>query len=1401
MKVPARKYNPGFLTDEELVASFCVRTTEFGLLIEALRECVGNSNLHQLVIGQRGSGKTCLLLRVAAELRRDPRLAADFLPIVFAEESYEIATAGEFWLACLTHCATQVPRAEGGVDLEHTVAELRNVRDDRMLAERCLGTLLDIADREDRRLVLLVENMDMLFRDMSDVDAGWRLRKVLQTEPRIVMLGSAISRFDEIDRPDRAMYELFRVRTLRPLNTDECAVLWQSVAGRPVRLETIRSLQILTGGSPRLLAIVARFGASRSFTDLMADLLDLVDDHTEYFKSHLESLPAQERRVYLALATLWRPATAREVADGARLDTSACSAQLARLSKRGAVEIAGGSARRKEYYLSERLYNIYYLLRRGRGPARLVEALVRFMESFYSPPELAEIAVRELGRGTSLMVGVTPPSPAARRPSTESSVAVDALRQSALEELVASPALDSFRDEFGAVADQGAGEQTDDQHPPDEPEVVAATEACKRIDELVAADRRRDALAVCEQVALRFGESNSPAVLDLVAKASVGRGSLLYMLERPQDALAALSEVVERFWKNENPAVWESVATALFHRGVILAELGQPEAALAAYDAEVDRFGDSDLPSVLVQVGKALLNKGQVLGDLGRLRSAVAVYDDVIRRFGDNHPPVESVALALSNKGLALFTLERPREALATCDETIRRFGESETPEVLDSVATALITKGWILEAQDRPNDALAVYDDVIRRLGGSGSIHAGSVAVALLSKARALLSLHRPHDALTASDEVVQRFSGDWAADPVVPAACVHSLVVKGTALGEMGRREEALAVFDDVIARFGDDENGRFHEQVAAALLNKEVELRSSRPKEALVSCDEVIRRFGNSEDPTLMKSVATALVRRSSALYDLKRPADALMTCDEVVGRFGDRKEPALLTLVAEALENKVLALEMLSRREDTLAVFDDIVRRFEDGRIPSLLVPVARALVHKASMLSALGRQEEQLVVCDEVVRRFGESDVPPLIESVAEALHLKVRALAALGRPDEVLVAADEITRRFEHSASMPLLDPVADALLCRGVALGELNLLQDAIATFDAAFGRFGESKSPIAMQAAANALMNKGVTLARLHRTEDAVAVYDDVNRRFGKSKIPVLRLIAAKALVTKGAELAELGRVQDALTTCDEAVRQFGTTDNVPVLESVVYALLNKGSGLRKLKRSQEAVAVYDELLGRFGEHDAPTIRRGVNEALLAKAHVEYDNGLYAAAAATAGRVTEGAHGASPEQRLRGHAVQASARLKRGGWTPTERDVKTVLALLTQSDAGRTTDVACEGGSVVWRRLGKEPGTSPPVGEAVSTLLAFSVDLGVRRILDLIGASPSGRLLSPLVTALEWELGETPRVAREIDEVAHDIQRVLRTLKRESDPPHHERAPEVNRSVQTNPVIESVD
>ena len=546
-----KKYNPGFLTDSEIISSFCVRTGEFDSIIESVRACTGNSNTHTIVIGPRGSGKTHLLLRVAAEVRQEALLAG-FFPVVFAEESYEVSTIGEFWLECLGRLAEQAP--EGGrANLRLSYDDIRTTAGDRELADRCLGLILDFADHHGKRVLLLVENLNMLFSDLADPDAGWRLRHTLQTEPRIILLGSATSRFDEIDSPDHALYDLFRVVTLRPLDTDECTVLWQTVSGKHSAEAAIRPLEILTGGNPRLLAIIARFGAGRTFPELMDDLLDLVDDHTEYFKSHLESLPAQERRVYLALARLWKPATSREISAQARLDINICSSLLKRLEGRGAVAVEGGTARRRQYYLTERLYNIYYLLRRDGGSNRVVEALIDFMTCFYSPAEIWDF-VKQIPEQVHESVGM--PTPATEYFAM--AMNLEGLRFAELGQV--NEALEVYDDMLRGSGPDGAPRY----------ETWVADVLIRKASLLFRIEgRETETIVACDALLSQFSTREDNSFRETVAAGGLLKGIALFRNGHIAEAVRAVDEVVMRYETTASPGVAGFVSLALIAKSVL----------------------------------------------------------------------------------------------------------------------------------------------------------------------------------------------------------------------------------------------------------------------------------------------------------------------------------------------------------------------------------------------------------------------------------------------------------------------------------------------------------------------------------------------------------------------------------------------------------------------------------------------------------------------------------------------------------------------------------------------------------------------------------------------------------------------------------------------------------------
>ena len=383
---PIRKANPGtFQSDQEVIRQFVVRNRELATVLEVLRgNMAASSCQHVLLVAPRGRGKTMLLARVAAELRTNADLSRYLLPVRFMEESLEIFDVADFWLECLFYLARE--SAVGDPELTRELRDTHSAlaargRGEELIEARARAAVLNAADRLGKQLVLMVENLQDLCGDV-DEDFGWKLREALQSQPEIMLLATATSRFKGLDDATQPFFELFRTLGLDPLAIEECQRLWHVVSGDAVGEREVRPLQILTGGSPRLLVYVADFARHGSLRQLMEQLVTLIDEHTEYFRTHLEGFAKTERRVYLATIDLWQPSTTGEITARARLDVRIVSNMLGRLVHRGAV-MYEGTGRKRRYSAVERLYGIYYKLRRERDEAAIVRNLIHFMAVFY----------------------------------------------------------------------------------------------------------------------------------------------------------------------------------------------------------------------------------------------------------------------------------------------------------------------------------------------------------------------------------------------------------------------------------------------------------------------------------------------------------------------------------------------------------------------------------------------------------------------------------------------------------------------------------------------------------------------------------------------------------------------------------------------------------------------------------------------------------------------------------------------------------------------------------------------------------------------------------------------------------------------------------------------------------
>ena len=255
------------------------------------------------------------------------------------------------------------------------------------------------AEQAEKRLILFVENLDIVFGQLRDEREVHALRASLIEHTEILVIGSANAVFNAIRSRGEPFYEFFRLFVLDGIGQEECLQILEALAEgdgdadtpgalrrERGRLETIRRL---TGGNPRLLALACRMLIESPVGSPFEDLEQLIDEQTPYFKARIEALPVQARKVFHCLAEGWRPMLARELSAAAKLSSSHASAQLRQLVEKGyAREVRLSQEKRTRYEVADRFYNIYYILRFSRAGRDRLARLVAFLRDLFGPREM-----------------------------------------------------------------------------------------------------------------------------------------------------------------------------------------------------------------------------------------------------------------------------------------------------------------------------------------------------------------------------------------------------------------------------------------------------------------------------------------------------------------------------------------------------------------------------------------------------------------------------------------------------------------------------------------------------------------------------------------------------------------------------------------------------------------------------------------------------------------------------------------------------------------------------------------------------------------------------------------------------------------------------------------------------
>lgn len=393
-------YNPALWSRNEVRTYYIARRNLLARFLDDFRrEKPGTRPQHRLILGQRGMGKSTLLRRLAIGVEDDVELAAQWLPLVFPEEQYNVATLADFWLNCLDALGDFLEARGDIAEVKALDAEVEFL--DRKDGDCALQALLRMARKLDRRLLLLVDNIDLILERIKDKD--WVLREALQQHPELLLVGASSRALESTYDYGAAFYDFFRIDELRGLTEDEMRETIVALArergaedvvyrvqSNPGRL---RVLHTLTGGNPRTAVLLYGVLLKGVDGDVRSDLEGLLDEVTPLYKARFDELPTQAQQLLDKLALHWDPMSARQAADALGWKVNLVSAQLDRLVQSGIAEkVKAGKGKRMAFQVAERFFNIWYLMRASRRVRRKLMWLVEFLRVFFSSEELQRLA-------------------------------------------------------------------------------------------------------------------------------------------------------------------------------------------------------------------------------------------------------------------------------------------------------------------------------------------------------------------------------------------------------------------------------------------------------------------------------------------------------------------------------------------------------------------------------------------------------------------------------------------------------------------------------------------------------------------------------------------------------------------------------------------------------------------------------------------------------------------------------------------------------------------------------------------------------------------------------------------------------------------------------------------------
>ena len=396
----AHIYNPDNQSQDELIANFVVRHKEFSEIFDAIKTSPMQApEQHYIIQGPRGTGKTTLLLRLYYEVENDPALNTWLIPVIFSEEQYHINTLCRLWES-VAEALEDHEEFKGLYD----IFEKAQSEDD--YDDSCFGLLSKALKEKKKKLVVFLDNLgDML--DRFTEEEHHRLREILLTSSDIRIVGASSITLETTYDYTKPFFDFFRFIFIGGLDSEETKELLLNlgenygkeevkdiVENQPERVEIMRRL---TGGIPRTIILLFEVFVDDKSGNSFKDLEIVLDRVTPLYKHRMDDLSRQQQAIIDVMALNWDAMSVKEISQRLKMESKAISSQLKQLEKNKVVHKIDTTTKNYLYQITERFFNIWYLMRQGRRREKnKVLWLVKFMQEWCSREELVERTKRHM---------------------------------------------------------------------------------------------------------------------------------------------------------------------------------------------------------------------------------------------------------------------------------------------------------------------------------------------------------------------------------------------------------------------------------------------------------------------------------------------------------------------------------------------------------------------------------------------------------------------------------------------------------------------------------------------------------------------------------------------------------------------------------------------------------------------------------------------------------------------------------------------------------------------------------------------------------------------------------------------------------------------------------------------